>query len=67
MVGCGIAGLYLQSSGVICHSCIIAAQAVIGEGPVVEGSAVAWIQLNGRAVVLEGLLKLTLHSSGPAG
>ena len=67
MVGCGVARLYLQGSGVISHSCIIAAQAVIGESSVVESSAVAGIELNGSAVVPEGLLKLALHSSGLAG
>lgn len=63
MVCGGIARLYLQSPRVVSHCCIIAAQAVVGECSIVESSAMAWIQLNGSAVVPEGFLKSTLYST----
>ena len=62
MIGCGIARLDFQGPGVVRHCGIIAAQAVIGEGAVVEGPAVARVQLDGSAVVPQGFLKPPLHS-----
>ena len=61
--GCCIARLYLQGPGVVCHSIIIAPQAVIGECTVVESSTVPRIQLDSSTVILQSLLKTALQDT----
>lgn len=60
MISRGIAGLYVQGACVIRYSSVISAQPVIRERPIVEGSAMPWIQLDCSRVILEGFLKPSL-------
>ena len=60
----GIAWLYLQGACVVRYSSVISPQPVIRERPVVEGSAMPWIQLDRSRVILEGFVKPSLLTQG---
>ena len=63
MKGCSVGGLDLQGTAVISNCCTVLLQAVMGEGPVVEGSAMPWVQGNSLGVVCNSLLKTTLQAT----
>ena len=61
VVGSGVARLNFQSLGVVRNGSVELLQAVMGEGPIVVGAAVPWVQPDGCAVVCDGRLKVALQ------